>query len=104
MPHISAKSETRIASSGLPDFGMSMCIAALKLQQPAEALACVNILAGADRNVHRMPNTYHLLRAVQPHWSHIGFDMLHRIGKLDHVPRVVAPVQFHREISVRTDF
>ena len=101
-------SEMRLDSSSPPDLGMSMWTPsqACEFDQFAEAVTPVEILSGADGDVDGVGDARHGFgifgrdRIFQPH----GLDVLERLGQLDDVARVIAPVALDGEVDVGTEF
>ena len=77
-------------------------VAALQLDQAAEAVARIQILAGADRDVDGVRHARHRFgiarrhRILQPH----RLDRLDRLRHVDGVAHVVLPVRFDAEVDV----
>ena len=94
----------RFASSSPPEFRNIEVddVAALDLDQAAEAIARVEVFAGADRDVDGLRHARHHFgiarrhRILQPH----RLDGRDHLGHVDRVAHVVFPVRFDPEVDV----
>jgi len=90
-------------AAGLGDIDVDG-VACLQLDQLAEAVASVEIFTCQDGHVDSVRHARHGFgifrrhRILEPH----GLDMFERLGELDHIADVVAPMAFDGEIRIRS--